>query len=174
MYMTGTLQFMQSGDYFLVQGEEAHAFRMIAIDGRPHIGEDIKLWNGDSVGHWDGNTLVIDTTNQNARAWLDQRGRFFTDEAHVEEQFTLIDADTIHYQATIEDPNVYTRPFTFAIAYRRSTNTDYELLEEACYENNELARQMFINVGYEVYPGITGDEARRLKAAWDVEEAELR
>lgn len=174
MYMTGTLQFMQSGDYFLVQGEEAHAFRMIPIDDRPHIGKNIKLWNGDSVGRWEGNTLVIDTTNQNARAWLDQRGRFFTDEAHVEERLRLIDADTIHYQATIEDPNVYTRPFTVAFAFRRSTDTDYELLEEACYEHNELARQMFINVGYKVYPGITGDEARRLRTAWELEEAELR
>jgi len=174
MYMTGTLQFMQNGDYFLIQGEESHAFRMIPTDGRPHIGEDIKLWNGDSVGRWEGNTLVIDTTNQNARAWLDQRGRFFSDEAHVEERFTLIDADTVHYQATVSDPNVLTEPFTMAIAYRRSTATDYELLEEACYENNELARQTFINVGYGIYPGMTGDEARRLEAGWVVEEAELR
>jgi len=174
MYMTGTLQFMQNADHFLVQGEEAHAFRMIPVDGRSHIGEDIRLWNGDSVGHWEGNTLVIDTTNQNARAWLDQRGRFFTDEAHVVERFTLIDADTIHYQATLDDPNVYTRSFTMAIAFRRSTNAGYELLEEACYENNELARQQFINVGYKIYPGITGDEARRLKAAWELEEEEVR
>jgi len=172
MYMTGTMQFMQNADHFLVQGEEAHAFRVIPLDGRPHIGKDVQLWNGDSVGHWEGNTLVIDTANQNARAWLDQRGRFFTDEAHVVERFTLIDADTIHYQATLDDPNVYTQPFTIAIAYRRSTVQNYELLEEACYENNELARQMFINVGYEIYPGITGDEARRLRAAWELEQAE--
>ena len=174
MYMTGTLQFMQNSDHFLVQGEEAHAFRVIPLDGRPHIGSDVQLWNGDSVGRWEGNTLVIDTANQNARAWLDQRGRFFTDEAQVVERFTLIDADTIHYQATLDDPNVYTEPFTIAIAYRRSTVQNYELLEEACYENNALARQMFINVGYEVYPGITGAEARRLKAAWDLEEAERK
>lgn len=172
MYMTGTLQFMQNSDAFLVQGEEAHAFRVIPLDNRPHIGEDLRLWNGDSVGHWEGNTLVIDTRNQNARAWLDQRGRFFTDEAHVVERLTLIDADTIHYQATLDDPNVYTKPFTIAIAYRRSTVEDYELFEEACYENNDFARQRYINVGYDVYPGMTGDEARRLKAAWELEEAE--
>ena len=174
MYMTGTLQFMQNADHFLVQGEEAHAFRVIPLDGRPHIGKDVQLWNGDSVGHWEGDTLVIDTANQNARAWLDQRGRFFTDEAHVVERLTLIDADTIHYQATLDDPNVYTQPFTIAIAYRRSTVQNFELLEEACYENNELARQTFINVGYEIYPGITGDEARRLRAAWELEEAERK
>ena len=172
MYMTGRFQFMQNADHLLVQGEEAHAFRVIPVDGRPHIGADLRLWNGDSVGHWEGDTLVVDTANQNARAWLDQRGRFFSDEAHVVERFTLIDADTIHYQATLDDPNVYTSPFTIAIAYRRSTEENYELFEEACYENNEFARQRYINVGYEVYPGMTGEEARRLKAAWEIEEAE--
>ncbi|HEY5624603.1 MAG TPA: hypothetical protein VIV14_12650 [Gammaproteobacteria bacterium] len=171
MYMTGTYQFMQNADYFLVQGEEAHAYRMIALDGREHLGEDIRLWNGDSIGRWDGNTLVIETRNQNARAWLDQRGRFFTDEAHVVERLTLIDDNTLHYQATLDDPNVYTRPFTIAIAYRRADVESWELLEEACYENNEAAWQQFMNVGYEIYPGITGEEARRLKAMWDIEEA---
>jgi hypothetical protein len=174
MYMTGTMQFMQNADHFLVQGEEAHAFRVITVDDREHIGEDIKLWNGDSVGRWEGNSLIIDTTNQNAEAWLDQRGRFFTDEAHVEESFTLVDANTIHYQATITDPNVYTQPFTVALAYRRSTDEGFEVWEEACYENNALAAEQFEGLGYKIYPGITGEEARRLSAAWDLEQAELK
>ncbi len=172
MYMTGTLQFMQTEEHFLVQGEEAHAFRVIPTDGRHHIGASIRLWNGDSVGRWEGNTLVVETRNQNARAWLDQRGRFFTDEAHVVERFTLIDPDTIHWQATIDDPNVYTEPFTIALAYRRRPVR--ELWEEACYEDNALAAQTYRNVGYLIYPGITGDEARRLRAAWELEERELQ
>jgi len=173
--MTGTLQFMQNADYFLVQGEEAHAYRMIPIDeDREPVGEDIRLWNGDSRGYWDGSSLVVETSNQNARAWLDQRGRFFTDEVQVVERFTLIDANTLHYQATLDDPNVYTQPFTIAFAYRRADVESWELLEEACYENNEHARQRFINVGYEIYPGMTGEEARRLRAVWEVEEGEAR
>jgi hypothetical protein len=172
MYMTGILQFMQTEDYFIVQGEEAHTFRIIPIDGRPHIGQDIQLWNGDSIGHWEGNTLVVETTNQNALPWLDQRGRFYTDEAYVVERFTLIDADTIHWQATLEDPNVYTEPFTIAFAYRRRPNM--ELWEEACYEDNALASQTYQNVGYKIYPGISGEEARRLKAAWELEQGELQ
>ena len=174
MYMTGILQFMQTADTFLIQGEEAHAFRVIELRERPPLGEDILLWNGDSFGRWEGNTLVVETRNQNARAWLDQRGRFFTDEAHVIERFTLIDVDTLHWEATLDDPNVYTRPFTMAIAFRRLGNPSFEIWEEACYEDNELASQTFRNVGYEIYPGMTGDEARSLKAAWELEERELQ
>ena len=174
MYMTGTLQFIQTADVFLVQGEEAHAFRTISMDGRPHIGADIRLWNGDSVGRWEGNTLVVETANQNARAWLDQRGRFYTDEAHVVERFTLIDPDTIHWQATLDDPNVYARPFTIAVAFRRVADEGFEIWEEACYEDNALAARTYRNVGYGIYPGISGDEARRLRAAWELEERELQ
>lgn len=174
MYMTGILQFVQTADTFLVQGEEAHAFRVIELRDRAPLGEDILLWNGDSHGHWEGNTLVVETRNQNARAWLDQRGRFFTDEAHVVERFTLIDADTLHWQATLDDPNVYTRPFTIAVAFRRLPDPSFEIWEEACYEDNELASQTYRNVGYKIYPGISGNEARRLRAAWELEERELQ
>jgi len=173
MYMTGTYQFMQSPGQFFVQGEEAHAFRKIPLDGREHIDARVKLANGDSVGHWEGNTLVVVTRNQNAKNWLDQRGRFYTDEAVVTERYTMIDANTIHWQATVDDPNVYTRPFTIALAYRRSTVEDFEIWEEACNENNAFAKQQFLNVGYQIYNGITGEEARRLSAAWDAEELEL-
>lgn len=173
MYMTGTYQFMQSPGIFFVQGEESHAFRTIPTDGREHIDATIKLANGDSVGHWEGNTLVVETRNQNAKNWLDQRGRFYTDEAVITERFTMIDANTIHWQATVEDPNVFTRPFTIALAYRRSTVEDFEIWEEACHEDNAFAQQQFLNVGYKIYDGITGEEARRLSAAWDLEEAEL-
>jgi hypothetical protein len=89
------------------------------------------------------------------------------------ERYTMIDPHTIHWQVTIEDPNVYTRPFTLALAYRRDTREGFEIWEEACYEDNELAMQQFMNIGYKIYPGITGDEARRLSAAWDLENAEL-
>lgn len=173
MYMAGMFQFTQNVDHFLVQSEEAHSYRIVPLDDRDHIGPSIGLWNGDSVGRWEGNTLVINTTNQNAKAWLDQRGRFFTDEAQVEERLTLIDKDTIHYQATITDQNVYTQPFTIAFAYRRSTEQNFEIWEEACYENNARSAEQFKAIGYKVYPGITGAEARRLRAAWNVEQTEL-
>jgi len=174
MYMTGTYQFMQSPGQFLVQGEEAHAFRMIDIDRDQHIGEGIRLWNGDSIGYWEGNTLVVETRNQNARPWLDQRGRFYTNEALMTERFTMIGPNTIHWAVTVDDPNVYTEPFTISLAYRRSRNQDtFEVWEEACYEDNAFAEQMFQDIGYDVHKPISGEEARRLSAAWDLENGEL-
>lgn len=174
MYMTGTYQFMQSPGQFLVQGEEAHAFRMIDIDRDQHIGAGIRLWNGDSIGYWEGNTLVVETRNQNARPWLDQRGRFYTNEALMTERFTMIGPNTIHWAVTVDDPNVYTEPFTISLAYRRSRNQDtFEVWEEACYEDNAFAEQMFQDIGYDIYKPISGEEARRLSAAWDLENGEL-
>jgi hypothetical protein len=75
----------------------------------------------------------------------------------------------MHYQATIDDPNVYTRPFTIALALRRNAQAGAELWEEACYEGNAERLEYFRGLGYGIYPGISGEEARRLKAAWDAQ-----
>ena len=167
MYMTGLFQFTQTGDHLLIQSEESHAARIIPLNPRPHVGPNIKLWQGDSRGRWEGNTLVVETTNQRAQVFLDQRGRFFTDEARVTERFTMLDAGTMHYQATIDDPNVYTRPFTIAVALRRNAAANVELWEEACYEDNTESMQHFRKIGYQTYPGITGAQARALRQAFE-------
>jgi hypothetical protein len=171
MYMTGLYEFIQTPEHLVVQSEETHAFRIIPLDGSPHIGKNVHLWQGDSRARWEGNTLVIDTTNQNARVYLDQRGRFFTEQAHVVERLTPVDANTMHYQATITDPNVFTRPFTIAMAYRRNAAGAVELWEEGCYENNEENRQLFRSVGYGIYPGISAREAQEARRAWETREA---
>lgn len=165
MYMTGLFQFTQTRDHLLIQSEEAHAVRIIPLTPRPHVGRDLKMWQGDARGSWDGNTLVIETTNQRAQVFLDQRGRFFTDDARVVERFTMLDAGTMHYQATIEDSNVFTQPFTIAVAFRKNAAPNVELWEEACYEGNDERMDYFRGLGYGTYPGITGAEARRLRQA---------
>lgn len=174
MYMANLYQFIQNPDALSIVGEglSAHPYRIVPLDGRPHVGKDLLMWLGDPRGRWDGNTLVIDTTNQNGRNYLDQRGRFYTEEAHMIERMTLIDANTIHWQATIEDGNVYTRPFTIAFAFRRNAVADAEVWEEACFEDNTEQMQLFRNNGLRVYPGITAKEARDLKQAWDAREAQ--
>ena len=167
MYMTGLFQFVQTGDHLLIQSEEAHGVRIVPLTARARVGSEIKLWQGDSHGRWEGSTLVVETTNQRAEVFLDQRGRFYTDEARIVERFTLLDANTIHYQATIEDANVYTRPFTIAIAFRRNAQGNAELWEEACYEGNVERMDYFRSLGFSIYPGISGEEARRLRQAWE-------
>jgi hypothetical protein len=167
MYVSGgPYQFIQTADHLLIQTEEAHGYRIIALDGRPHIGGGLQLWRGDSRGRWEGNTLVIDTTNQTGKSYLDQRGRFFTEEARVVERLTLVDANTIHYQATVEDANVFTRPWTIALAFRRNTEPGLELWEEACHEDNRSLRHI-LAAGLGIYPGISARQARELKAAWE-------
>ena len=90
--------------------EWAHAYRTIPLDGRPHLAGNIKLYNGDSRGHWEGNTLVVDVTNFNDKVFLDSHGSFYSEALHVVERWTLVDANTLKYEATLEDPTVFTRP----------------------------------------------------------------
>ncbi len=123
------------GDQFLVWlHEDHHVQRVIAMNGRPPLGNDIKVTNGDSRGHWDGNTLVIDSANFNGYNWFDDSGNFYTDTVHIVERLTMIDRDTIHYEVRVEDPKVYTRPWTLVWALVREKEPGFELLEEACRE----------------------------------------
>jgi hypothetical protein len=125
--------------YILMMFEQNHAYRIIAMDGRPHLDDGIKLAMGDSRGRWEGNTLVIDTTNQSARSWLDNAGDFFTPEARVTERLTLVHPDTLLYEATIDDPKAYTRPMTLSYAISRDTAPEQqEILEFACLEGNRI------------------------------------
>ena len=148
MYNGGIRQFLQTPDYLVILGASTHYYRIIPLDGRPPVGESIRLWHGDSRGRWEGNTLVIETSNLNGKTWLDQRGRFYTEEARVVERLTLIDPDTLHHQATLDDPNVYTRPFTIASPYRRSTQEGFELEALACYENNQELMEVYRTLGF--------------------------
>jgi hypothetical protein len=132
--------------------EDHHVNRTITMDARPAVGEDIKLWNGYSRGRWEGNTLVVDVTNLNGYTWLDDSGNFYTDAAHLVERLTLVDADTIHYEVTVEDPNAYTRPWKLAWALVRQTIPGFELLEEACWEGERNLPGMH-EAGYKYYLG---------------------
>ena len=124
------------------------------MDGRAPIGEDIKLYHGESRGRWEGNTLVIDVTNVNGHTWIDDAGNFRTDAVHMVERLTLIDPDTIHYEITLEDPKAYTRPWTMSWPLLRETEPGFQLLEEACWEGErDLPR--FRELGFTYYFGDT-------------------
>jgi hypothetical protein len=138
----GGLQILQTPGYVVMTIEFTHAYRIIPLDGRPHLGDNVKLWQGDSRGHWEGNTLVVDATNLNDQTWFDIVGNFHSDALHVVERFTVIDTDTINYEATLEDPKVYTRPWKMVLTIRRLEDKDYELLESACHEGESFGRTL--------------------------------
>ena len=119
--------------------DQYHSYRVIPLDGRPHISPRIKLWSGDGRGRWEGNTLIVDTTNLNAKSRLDVVGDFFSDQAHILERFIFIDGDTMHYEATITDPTVFTRPWTMRVVQRRQP--EEEFWEYACHEGERDAAE---------------------------------
>ena len=128
------IHIQQIAGHVLMKYEFNHAYRIIPLDGRPHIAENVKLWMGDSRGRWEGNTLVVDVTNHNDRTWFDIIGTFHSDALHVVERWTFVDADTIQYEATIEDPKVFTRPWKLAFQILRNKQPELELLEMSCHE----------------------------------------
>jgi hypothetical protein len=134
-------QIVQSPGFVVIHYEMIHEARIIPIDGRPHLPAQVRSWNGDSRGRWDGATLVVDTTNYNDKGWITTaaaggriKGIRQSESLHVVERFTRIDKDTISYEATIDDPNTFTRPWTVAIPLHR--NPEYRLYEYACHEGN--------------------------------------
>ena len=120
----------------------------------PHVPAAIHLWNGDSRGRWEGNTLVVDITNTNGLTWLDNAGNFASDALHVVERYTLIDRDTIHYEARLEDPKVYARPWTMVSALTRNKEPGFEIWEQACHEGNQSVEDQ-LHLGMKPYRGAT-------------------
>jgi hypothetical protein len=111
-----------------IETEEIHDVRMIPVDGRPHLAKNIKQWLGDSVGHWEGNTLVVDTTN-----FTDQTPFPGAQNLHVVERFTRVDPETILYKFTVEDPGMWTKPWSGELPMTKMTG---QLYEYACHEAN--------------------------------------
>jgi hypothetical protein len=124
------LDILQGPGYVVVRTEMIHSARLIPIDGaRPHVGRNIKLWNGDSRGHWEGNTLVVETTNFNDRV----RFRNSTSAIKVTERFTRVSADAITYTFTVDDPTTWTRPWTAEVPMLKVKGP---IFEYACHEGN--------------------------------------
>ena len=124
------LDILQGPGYVVVRTEMIHTARLIPIDGaRPHIGANIRLWNGDSRGHWEGNTLVVETSNFNDKV----KFRNSTSAVKVIERFTRVGPDAITYTFTVEDPTTWTRPWTAEVPM---TKTDGPIFEYACHEGN--------------------------------------
>ena len=120
---------VQTPGYVAINHFRLHDMRIIPLDRRPHLPQDVRQWVGDSRGRWEGNTLVVDITNFSDKT--DYRGA--RGNLHVIERFTRVDADTINYEAALEDPTTWTRPWRFAKPLRKDTGGFYEY---ACHEGN--------------------------------------
>jgi hypothetical protein len=122
-------QIVQGPGYVMILVEMIHDVRLIPLDGRPHLAPGIHQWLGDSRGHWEGNTLVVDTTNFNGRTAF----RGSSENLHLVERFTRVDAETIRYEFTVDDPATFTKPWTAEIPMRKVSGPIYEY---ACSEGN--------------------------------------
>jgi hypothetical protein len=165
-----TYQIMQIPGYVVLLYEWNHMYRYIPLDGRPHISPKIRLPMGDSRGRWDGNTLVVDVTNFTDRTWVVGHGAppegapasalttghgvFHSEALHVIERFTLIDANTIRYEATIDDPKVFTQRWTIQFNAFNRAPADHQLFEYACHEGN--GRNIKMMTGFDIDKGVPG------------------
>lgn len=150
MFYQGMVQILQVPGYIVMLQEFNHAYRIIHLDGRPHVPANLKLWMGDSRGRWEGNTLHVDVSNKNDKTRFDIVGDFHSDAVRIRERFTVVDADTIRYEATFDDPTVYTRPFTMRLnlgrAVRGEAAKTHELMEEACREGERTTPALLRNL----------------------------
>jgi hypothetical protein len=123
------MQIVQGPGYVAILNEMIHDTRLIPLDGRPHLNAGIREWMGDSRGHWEGNTLVVDTTNFN------QEYSFRGSDAnmHLTERFTRVSPDLVQYEFTVDDPTAFTKPWTARIPLHKTAGPVYEY---ACHEGN--------------------------------------
>jgi hypothetical protein len=126
-------QIFQNGDSLTLLHEYVHATRTIYTNGTPHPRGPIDWWLGDSRGRWEGDTLVVDSVHFNDQTWFDHAGNFHSDALHVVERFTMTDPDHIDYGIQIDDPKVFTRPWTMSMVLYRHKEKNFQLLEYECY-----------------------------------------
>jgi hypothetical protein len=127
------IQIIQTPRQIVMLYEYMNVFRVIPLDAK-HRDDAVPTYMGDSVGRWEGDTLVVDTIAFNDKTWLTGTGTFHTESLHVTERYTRVDKDQINYEATMEDPNVLTRPWTIRTTMMLREGT--HLQEYVCVENN--------------------------------------
>lgn len=114
----------------------SHRPRTIHSNGSLHPEGPIGFWFGDSRAHWEGDTLVVDVADFNADTWLDSSGNFHSDQLHVKERWQLLDANTLQYEATLQDPEVFSKPWSLSVLLHRHRETGFQLIENTCYTHD--------------------------------------
>src|SRR5712691_443059 len=132
-------EYMFSGNNFIINATQ-HITRVIPLDRREHLPAGIRLWTGDPIGHWDGDTMVVDTTNFVDKPRMSLGGDFHGADAHIVERFAMLDANTIKWTMTIDNPKVFTRPWTMTSPAPMKRQkalgpADWDV-EDTCHEGN--------------------------------------
>jgi hypothetical protein len=138
-YMPHPFQIVQSASQVTILYEYAHVFRNLYLDS-PHPKGPIEWWMGDSRAKWEGDTLVVDVVHFNDRTWLDRSGNYHSSGLHVMERYTRTGPDHLRYEATLEDPNVFARPWTITMPLYRRAEPSPRILEYECYAYIETER----------------------------------
>ena len=139
MYMPFPFQIFQTPTYLAFVHEYVHAVRHIYLNGTAHPRGPIDWWLGDSRGRWEGDTLVVDVVHFTDQTWFDRAGNFHSEALHLIERYTLIGPDHMNYEVTVEDPKVFTRPWTMRMILYRRKEPNAQLLEHECYAFDEVA-----------------------------------
>jgi hypothetical protein len=143
-------EIVQGPGYAVIRNEMIHEARVVPLNGRPHLSPAIRSWMGDSRGHWEGNTLVVETTNFSGNVPIGNTPT--SDDLRVTERFTRTDADTLHYQVLVNDPKTWTKPW--AMSFPLKHDPKYQVFEYACHEGN-----------YYMYNSLTGARTEEKKLA---------
>ena len=141
MYMELPFHIFQTRDHVAMTFEWSQVFRLIYTNGSKPA-EGIEFWMGDSRGRWEGDTLVVAVTNHNDRTWFDMAGNFHSEAMRLVERFTLVDADNMQYEVTVEDPKVFTRPWKLSVPFYRHKDMT-RVLEYQCQAEAEEASGAF-------------------------------
>jgi hypothetical protein len=158
MWVQFGMQALQTKEYLVFAWEFQHSRRIIPLDGRPHqFPPSVRQFQGESVGHWEGDTLVVVTKNQTDKTWFDTSGRFAPKDIEVEERFTMINANQIDYEATVTSAAEFTQPMKLKGVINRAevNNPGYEQMEFGCIEGNEDLKH---------YPESAGGKAKHVGA----------
>ena len=132
MYMPYPVQIIQGQNTILMTSEFASASRVVRMNSQDK--SPTESWMGWSVGRWDGDSLMVDVTDQNDRTWFDRAGNYHSEALKVVERYTLADRNTINYEATMEDPKVFSRPWKISMPLYRHVEANAQLLEYRCVE----------------------------------------
>jgi hypothetical protein len=138
-YLGSPLQILQNERAVYILYQDVHAYRIIYLNGTPH-NDGLPYAMGDSRGHWEGKTLVVDVTSFSDGTWLDHHGNYHSDALHVVERYTRSDRNTLMYEATIEDPKVFAQPWRIRMPLRLQNKPGVQLLEDECEEDQRGVR----------------------------------